>query len=530
MATSISYDQFCKKRYDIVLRYHLLSQANFDISKAHELFLSNTYAPLRSALQRVNPRLLKKGLFDTQTWTYVEDRIQSDAWRKTHPYRLTSHGYGENVKRLLLALKHDVSLYWTIHDGIKEKDGFHKEDITQALPKEMKVVFEQAEAQLISALSTKHMFESEYRVYRRTPFVDTLRTRLFLLKKRLTQKPDATKQLSLIVLWQSGEQHTKQILRSVQKKTDLIEVYRFRTQPQKDFFHMMMKLYAYDGAKPEKISEKIEALGDRTSFLLIVCRARKMKLYRLKKRLRRTLRINALHTTEDTEESIDILKQVFAFSKEDVFALANTTKKKTVPMKKLYDFSNTSFVVRGNTLHPGTYNSIEDVFATMHAYPYAVVHFGGTYDEIVAQEKDIEILTPYRTNMIDILGATHIKKESVYSITIGDKRLKLDFYYSVRLPQRWKNHIMATRIASETYNHDEPTPEDCFWIHMYNRTIQNPYKFKNEARYPHGGGWQDLVLWGNRIGVYPRIHPSISHLRAIWYIARYLQTRIRLFV
>ena len=56
----------------------------------------------------------------------------------------------------------------------------------------------------------------------------------------------------------------------------------------------------------------------------------------------------------------------------------------------------------------------------------------------------------------------------------------------------------------------EPSDINNFWVHFYDRTVLKPYKFKNNSRYANGGGWEELILWGNRIGVYPRIKSNLS--------------------
>lgn len=134
----IDYDIFLAKRFDLLIRYHLLSEAEFNVAKATELAMSKKYAFLR----KVSEKLIKKDmkdfpvvakkmkksmetypfpigemvlfyLFSHRKYRWLENRIKKNpAWMKKCPYPVNEYCQSGANKRFLLALKYDRPLYW----------------------------------------------------------------------------------------------------------------------------------------------------------------------------------------------------------------------------------------------------------------------------------------------------------------------------------------------------------------------------------------------------------------------------------
>ncbi len=173
----INYEFFCSKRFDIVLRYHLLKESEFEVSKARNLSNSKRYFFLKNVISKVNPRLFKKGIFSVQRWNYVEDAIANRRyWLAANPYLINSvTSYGSDVKRLLLAIKYKKKLHWIDNTNLKEKSGFHKEDYLELLPQDFIKEIQISEHKMIEMMEELSFFDISHKSTRFSILINKVR-------------------------------------------------------------------------------------------------------------------------------------------------------------------------------------------------------------------------------------------------------------------------------------------------------------------------------------------------------------------
>ena len=157
----IDYDQFCSKRFDIVLRFHLLLESEFNVANADILFESDKYKFLKFAIKKVNPRLIRKGVFDYKKWVYVENAVAKRRyWLAANPYLVNSNtNYGSSVKRFLLSIKYQKNMFWIEDNNMKERSGFNKEDYIKVFPKNFVETIAYAEKEMIEAMKRLSFFD-----------------------------------------------------------------------------------------------------------------------------------------------------------------------------------------------------------------------------------------------------------------------------------------------------------------------------------------------------------------------------------
>jgi len=129
----INYKNFLSTRFDLVIRYYILEQVDFNAGEAKILALTGKYNFLRIVFNKLltidvktKPGVAKKArlvsihnygnhvakqLFYMTNWLWIEKNISND-WNKNNPYLVKMNGLGCSVKRFMASLKYDKKLYW----------------------------------------------------------------------------------------------------------------------------------------------------------------------------------------------------------------------------------------------------------------------------------------------------------------------------------------------------------------------------------------------------------------------------------
>ncbi len=518
---------FCEKRFDIVIRYHFLRQCNFEVHKASDLFNNDKYDFLRDVFRQVNPRLLKKGVFDPKRWSYVETAIaRNQNWLKANPYRLNSTNYGYNAKRLLMAIKYENFLYWYIDDSRAEKEGFLKDDYVRRLPDSFIEELKQSELHFVQTVNRLGIFSESTRLYsiKRMKYKADWRFYSFIEKLCFNLKikwGTLNKHLIGVTIWQSGEPYFNSILKTISKYYSVHDIIRYSTTDQQVFMTKMDQLYAIDPSNKDKVIPKLLSLGEETSFWFLICSGNPNWNKKLKTKIREKVGINCLHTTEHSHMTAQALKLLFQYNQDQVDIILE--KRGKLLTKKNDIFHQSKIKLEGKTKE-NKFDTINEVFTRLNKdkINYVIISFGEPLDELIAYGKDIEIITTSPISVIDCLGATYLKKQTVYQIFVSGMAIKLDFYLSYNLPVNWNKHMLATKEYDIFYKYFKPKNIEEFWSTLYERTILKPYKFKNNERYPEGNKWDDLIYWGNSIGVTSRLSKDISRFECVRRINNYL--------
>jgi len=133
----VNHEKFLASRFDLVIRWHLLEKTDFNTRDAMALAGDKQYGDLRnvfSTLLKMDvaqiPNTAKKvkkskipidgygqhvarQLFIVKNWTWIgRQMLKGETWIKKNPYAVRFDGLGMSVKRFILALKHERSLYW----------------------------------------------------------------------------------------------------------------------------------------------------------------------------------------------------------------------------------------------------------------------------------------------------------------------------------------------------------------------------------------------------------------------------------
>ena len=132
----IDYEYFLSRRFDLVIRYHLLRESDFEAKKAALLVSGNEYKELReiSGVLLKRDMKSKEGIakkverqhyngplgdlvairfFDLHHWIWVEDQMKrGQKWINENPYEMRVDVLGLSVKRFLLALTYERILPW----------------------------------------------------------------------------------------------------------------------------------------------------------------------------------------------------------------------------------------------------------------------------------------------------------------------------------------------------------------------------------------------------------------------------------
>ncbi len=147
---AIDHEKFLSERFDFVLRYRLLEEAEFDSRKARSLAMGFGYGYMRNVFRdllamdagdrRVANALGKAGVFSDDlyglyyadqlfidyndrrfsmksghNWLWIEEQIvDGEQWGRHNPFRVTISGFALDTKRFTLTLIYDRPLYWTM--------------------------------------------------------------------------------------------------------------------------------------------------------------------------------------------------------------------------------------------------------------------------------------------------------------------------------------------------------------------------------------------------------------------------------
>lgn len=178
---NIDYKQFCYNRFDIVIRYFLLTKSQFNVFKASNILDQKEYLSLKSAINKVNPRLINKGIFNQKRWCYVEKSILNNPnWLKAYPYSLNlKTNFGYDVKRLLLSIKYKRSLYWKNINIRGEKNGYSKKEFIKYLPNHFLEELKIAEKLLIKDLESLSYFTDNQRVSTLKIIINKIKFKIF---------------------------------------------------------------------------------------------------------------------------------------------------------------------------------------------------------------------------------------------------------------------------------------------------------------------------------------------------------------
>ncbi len=152
----VDHEKFLASRFDLVIRWYFLEKTNFDAERAKSLAKSSSYAPLRNLFDSLlkmdmaeNPHIAMKvrkagigdygqhimnKLFFTPNWQWVEkSMLNKNGWIIKNPYPVRIDGLGLSVKRFLLALKHERSLYWEFKERGKAPLNLWKQHLHKKL-------------------------------------------------------------------------------------------------------------------------------------------------------------------------------------------------------------------------------------------------------------------------------------------------------------------------------------------------------------------------------------------------------------
>jgi hypothetical protein len=316
------------------------------------------------------------------------------------------------------------------------------------------------------------------------------------------------------LIFPTGEKYIRFILKTIQEKFTITDIFRRRTMNEYGFEMIMTKMYRdIAPAKLEKAISKIKAQGYSTSFLWILVEGHKDNIRPTKRKIRFATGLNCVHTSDNppsTKEHTKLLVGEVELSKAP----------KKLNLDHVFDFSCRQFIPVGADHFGNRYAGPWGIFNVLSDWDlnYVVVQFGVSIDKNVFEHnKDIEIICSDRTRAIDRLGADYAKKnveqphKGAYLVYTRDlKKIKIDFSLSVFLPERWRNKILATKRSGHR-GYYAPTDEDIYWVTMWERVIYKPRKFRvGTPKFAEGATWEKLVRWGIDMGLHPQIRLKSS--------------------
>jgi len=296
-----------------------------------------------------------------------------------------------------------------------------------------------------------------------------------------------------MIIWQSGEPFIGRILKAMRDKYKIIDIIRYPAEPQEIFQERMVHIYTkIDPSKMSGVKLKLKENGDKTAYLVVICKGNPKNNKHLKRGLIRPMtKVNCIHSTDSEKETNKTLSYLFGYDKDEIKKLYSQKPKK---FDKVIDFLHKDITAFGReTKH---FDNLESLFKSIHHLNYVAVTFGPLIKDDIAKGKDIEFITDNRSALVDVLGGIHKKAESVYMVRIGGKKVKTDHCFSVTIPPRWRKRILKNRVFNEIEGCYMPTNKDRFWLHAYDRSVLKPYKFKNNKRYGKGERCSDLMIFG----------------------------------
>ena len=188
----VNYSDFLSKRFDLVIRYHLLEQVDFDVVKAEKLLFSKEYEFLHSIFRTlleqdiVNDPFVKskteksinktgvllkhigaEQFFHVSSWKDVQKAIKGDIVKLIHqPYVLGFEGVGRSVKRFLIALQYKKKLYWCRLPGGKGRESWKEANYKSLLPVEWYRTFKKSQKKMMEKMYELRFFSDSHLVDR----------------------------------------------------------------------------------------------------------------------------------------------------------------------------------------------------------------------------------------------------------------------------------------------------------------------------------------------------------------------------
>jgi hypothetical protein len=308
-----------------------------------------------------------------------------------------------------------------------------------------------------------------------------------------------------MIIWQSGETFIGKILKAIKSNYEIIDIIRHPAVPQEIFQERMIHIYTeIDPSKMSGVKLKLKENGDKTAYLVVLCKGNPKNNRQLKRGVVRPMtKLNCIHSTDDEKETNRTLSYLFGYDNKKIQKLYSQKPKK---FDKVRDFLHKDITIFDRkTINFG---SLTEVWEAIDHLNYVTVTFGPLIKNDVANGKDIEFITDNRSALVDTLGGRYAKAESVYMVNIGGKKVKTDHCFSVTIPSQWRNRILKTRVFNKIEGCYMPTNIDRYWLHAYDRSVLKPYKFKNNKRYGKGERCSDLFVFGQKNGV--KVSESMS--------------------
>jgi len=482
----VDYKEFFQIRFDLVIRYYILEEFDWDLSKAFkesEEFIENIVKQMPidgKKLFKNSKKLFKK----EKSYEWMSNNLKdNDTWLSKNPYIICEQNFGSSVKRFLMTIKHKKNLWWQkeIRTKIKNKAYWQKETWKEILKPEEFDKLIKTENRLIKYMTDNNFFDEKYLI---KELIKPIKKTINMNKTKLA-----------MIVWQSGEKYINKIMKSINNQYKIFNIIRHPAVSQKEFQEKMMYIYTkIDPSKIAGVKQKLKENGNKTSFLAVLCEGTPKSNRHLKRKVIRPMTgVNCIHSTDSEKETFETLKYLFNYNDKEINKLY-TGKVKT--FDNIKDFLHQSIIISDQKAK--TINNVDDVFKAVEHLKYVAVTFGPTIKEDVTNGKDIEFISDDRAAIVDSLRGKYGKAESVYIVKIGGKKVKIDNCLTFMIPEKWKNKILNTRVFNKEENCYMPLNIDRFWIHVYDRTILKPMKFKNNKRYKPGEQWNDLILFGQR--------------------------------
>lgn len=490
----VDYDKFFEKRFDIVLRYYILEESNWDIPKS-EIMSKNGF--IKYAFQKMP--LGSKILFNKTSYEWISKNL-TDIWLKENPYIIYGSNNGTSVKRFLITIKNKKELWWKIENkNVKNKLWWEKSRWMKILESKDYNKLIESENKLIKIMKDNNFFHKDYLLIGET-------------KQKEKIKININKTKLAMIIWQSGEKYIKNIIDSINKNYKIINIIRHPAIPQKEFEERMMYLYTkIDPSKISGVKKKLKENGDKTSFLIVLCKGNPNNNSNLKRKIIRPMTgVNCIHSTDSEKETYDTLKYLNECDDKEINELY-TGKEKS--FNNIKDFLHKDIIINKQKIK--IINNIDNVWKSIKHLNYVTVTFGPTIKDDVSNGKDIEFISDNRSAIVDCLNGRYGKSESVYIIRIKERKVKIDNCLTFMIPEKWKNKILKTRVFNKEENCYMPTNIDRFWIHVYDRTILKPMKFKNSKRYGSGEQWDNLILFGQKNGIKVNNKMTIEQMKKL---------------
>lgn len=189
----INYTEFFSKRFDLVIRYHLLVEAGFDVSRARQLLFSEKYKFLRPIFKtlleqdmdkdpfiktKVEKNISKIGVvleqigaeqfFHIPGWVGLQKAMKEGTMKLLQqPYSVDTKGVGNATKRFLIALQYKKKLYWCkLSGGKSSREMWKEENYKLLLSVEWYKVFKKSQNEMMRRMYKLKFFSTTHLVDR----------------------------------------------------------------------------------------------------------------------------------------------------------------------------------------------------------------------------------------------------------------------------------------------------------------------------------------------------------------------------